>query len=244
MRYVHIPNVPNKKVGTVIVDYRISRESAESIRKLGINAIYSAPVKSLHESVNGHPDMQIHHLGENRFVCIKEVYHHYRKVLPSDAELIYCSENIGEKYPNDVLCNAAALGDVVLCNYKYTARAITSQYKSCINVKQGYAKCSVAVVSEKAVITADRGIKRALCENGIDVLLINEGEIALDGMSYGFIGGVCGLVSPDILVVNGNIRNHSCYSQIAAFCKKYGVKIEELNSDIIYDIGSILPIMY
>lgn len=244
MIYVQNPNIPLKKVRTVIVDYRIGRESVETFNKLGINIIYSTPVKVFYESVNGHPDMQIHHLGGNRFVCIKEVYDYYKKHLPAGASLICCAENIGGKYPYDVLCNAAALGCAVVCNAKYSAAEIISQYERVINVKQGYAKCSVAIVSENAAITADTAIAKAMTENGIDVLRINEGEIALDKMSYGFIGGACGLVSNDILAVNGNIKGHSSYADIQAFCKKYGVEILELNDKPVYDIGSIIPIMY
>ncbi len=244
MTYVKNPNIPLKKVGTVIVDYRIDRESVEALKKMGINVIYSTPVKAFYESVNGHPDMQIHHLGDNRFVCIKEVYDYYKEHLPDSASLTCCAENIGGKYPYDVLCNAAAIGGSVVCNEKYTASEITSQYERVINVKQGYAKCSVAIVSENAAITADTAIAKAMEENGINVLRINEGEIVLDKMSYGFIGGACGLVSNDILAVNGNIKRHSSYAEIQAFCKKYGVEILELNDKTVYDIGSIIPIMY
>lgn len=244
MTYVQMPNVPLKKVGTVIVDYRICQESVETLKKMGIDVMYSTPVKAFYKSVNGHPDMQIHHLGDNRFVCIKEVYDYYKERLPKSASLICCAENIGGKYPYDVLCNAAALGGAVVCNAKYSAAEIISQYERVINVKQGYAKCSVAIISENAAITADSSIANAMTANGIDVLRINEGEIALDGMSYGFIGGACGLISNDILAVNGNIGRHSSYAEIKEFCEKYGVRIAELNDKPLYDIGSVIPIMY
>ena len=41
-----------------------------------------------------------------------------------------------------------------------------------INVKQGYAKCSICVVSDNAIITADKGIAKAAIQNRIDVLEI------------------------------------------------------------------------
>ena len=60
--------------------------------------------------------------------------------------------------------------------------------KRFVNVNQGYSKCSVAKVSEKAAITADSSLYKAMTEQGIDVLLISQGNITLKGYDCGFIG--------------------------------------------------------
>jgi hypothetical protein len=111
-----------------------------------------------------------------------------------------------------------------------------------LNVKQGYSKCSIAVIGTDAAITSDTGIYNTLIANGIDVLKIDSGSIRLDGVSYGFIGGVSGLIAPDVLAVNGNIEAHPESEKIKEFCNKHGVSILSLNNEELYDIGSILPI--
>ena len=61
-------------------------------------------------------------------------------------------------------------------------------------------------------------------------------------MSYGFIGGATGLIAPDMLAVNGDLKTHPDYNNIVDFCKNYHVDIISLKNGSIYDIGSILPI--
>ncbi len=240
--YLDTPNIPNRAVKCVIADYRINPESVDKLYSLGIKVIHTTAIKSIDDAVNGHPDMQIHHLGGNRFVCAKEAYRHYRTVLPEDAELICGSHLLKKQYPGDILYNTAVIGDYAVCNKKYTAKEIISKYSDIIDVRQGYAKCSIAVVGERAAITSDIGIYKALTEHKIDTLLIDAGEIQLEGMSYGFIGGVCGLIAPDVLAVNGNLKMHSGYKEILNFCESHFVKILELNRETLCDIGSILPV--
>lgn len=242
MIYIKKPNLPEDKVRCVIVDYRISPESIKMLNSLGIEVILSASAENLYDAVKGHPDMQLHHLGGDRFVCDKEVYEHYRRILPKDAQLQCGSQHLTGKYPDDILYNAAAVGEYLVCNKKHTAPEILNEYEKIIDVKQGYAKCATAVVNERAVLTSDTGISNALALQEFDVLLINPGEIALEGVSCGFIGGTCGLIAPDILAFNGRISRHSSADAIYDFCKKHNVNILELNNEELYDVGSIIPI--
>ncbi len=245
MDFIEKPSTPNKCVGSVIVDYRIDKRSIKALEFLGISVIFSCAVPQLYDAVNGHPDMQIHHLGGNRFVCAPEAYEHYCKVMP-DTDIIKGSKRLLEKYPDDVAYNAAVFGNYLICNSPCTAIEILETYKvsnqTILNVNQGYAKCSTCVVSDNAIITADSGIYKAALEHGIDALKITEGHIRLAGMNYGFIGGASGLIANDKLAINGNIETHPDSNVIIEFCKKHGVAVVSLNNGDIEDIGSIIPI--
>jgi len=109
-----------------------------------------------------------------------------------------------------------------------------------INVNQGYSKCSVCVINENAIITSDLGIAKKCDLFGIDVLVIDDSCISLNGVSHGFIGGSSGLISPELLAVNGNIKLHKNYDNISNFCNKYNVNIISLHCGEIEDIGSII----
>ena len=231
---------------TVVVDYRINAESVKTLEKYNISVIKTVPVPALYDAVNGHPDMQLHYIGNKRLICANEAYEYYKNILVDDYRLICGAAKLKGKYPYDILYNTAVIGNYAVCNEKYTAPEILEEYKNrdlkIINVKQGYSKCSIAVVSDNAAITADNGIYSALTSCGIDVLKINSGNIRLDGMSYGFIGGCCGLIDKKLLAFNGNVRLHPESGKITDFCKGYGVKIVSLNDEPLYDIGSIILI--
>lgn len=241
MKFLENPNLPTRKVKAVIADYRIDKRSIDALNKFGTEVILSCEVPSLYEAVKGHPDMMIHHLGDNKFVTAAKAYEHFAKAMP-EAEIIKGASALTDKYPNDIAYNAAAVGDKLICRRDYTAEEILSSYKNILNVKQGYSKCSTCIVSCNAIITADSGIYKTAAKNGIDALKIREGYIRLKGMNYGFIGGATGLISNDTLAVNGNIETHPDCGLMRDFCKKYGVEIVSLNSGEITDIGSIIPI--
>ncbi len=244
MNYFENANLPNKRSKGVLADYRISEESESFLKSLNITVYKSAKLTSVGKAVCGHTDIQIHHLGKNRFVCAPECYNHYKSILP-DADIIKGSKPLSEKYPADIPYNAATFGDFLICSAACTAIEILSEYLSLnrkiLNVKQGYAKCSICPINSNAIITADKGIYKTATANGIDVLLIEPGCIELYGME-GFIGGASGLIAPDMLAVNGNIKTHKNCNEIISFCKKYGVEVVSLNQGKIVDIGSIIPL--
>ncbi len=243
MKFLERPNLPNKRAGSVIVDYRTAKTSLKALERLGINVILSCGIPSLNKAVRGHTDMMIHHLGGGRFVCAIEAYEYFKREL-SGAEIIKGSKALNAKYPADIAYNAAAVGDFLICNAAYTDKEILGAYGGgkILNVKQGYAKCGVCVVSDNAIITSDGGIYKTALENGIDALKITEGDIRLDGMNYGFIGGASGLIANDTLAINGNIKKHRDSGAIIEFCEKHGVETLSLNDGDIEDIGSIIPI--
>ena len=244
MTYFEIPNIPNKRSIGVLTDYRISKDSVNSLQAMGIEVLKTAKLNTVGNNICGHTDVQIHHFGKGRFVCAPEAYDYYKSILPY-AEIIKGSKRLSEKYPADVPYNAAAFGEYLICSTACTAIEILSEYLSLnrkiLNVKQGYAKCSICVVSSNAIITSDKGIYKIAKSNGIDVLLIEPGYIELYGMS-GFIGGASGLIAPDMLAVNGNIKTHVSCDDIISFCKNYGVDVVSLNNGNIVDIGSIIPL--
>ena len=243
-KYLQNPNTPNKRVGGVIVDFRTNSDTIKSLEGLGIKVVPSIEVKTLHPSICGHTDMMIHHIENKRFVVAAECYDYFSSIL-DDAVLIKGADGLAEDYPKDILYNCAVCGDFVICNTACTAIEILSEYrrlkKKILNVKQGYSKCSICMVNENAIITADEGIARVCKNNGIDVLKINPGNIELPGMNYGFIGGATGLIDKNILAVNGELKTHPNGDAIRAFCKNYSVDVYELKKGSIADIGSILP---
>ena len=234
------PNLPQGKVGKVIM------QIPEPFDTASFEAVSVPACKELPLPEQQHADMQIIHINGNIFVCSESLYEYYKKALPG-AE-IYCGETPCGKYPDNILYNACIIGNKMFCNSKYTDATVLQKAKEAglnvIDVKQGYTKCSTAVVADNAVITSDKGLQKIYAENGIDVLLISEGHIILKGYDHGFIGGCCGKTDKDILWFYGDITAHPDHPAIKEFCKKYGCDIAYLKDRPLTDIGSILPAAY
>lgn len=243
--YIKIPNIPQGKVTCVIVDYRIDKISEQTLIDNGIEVLKTAKVNSLYDSVNGHPDMQIHHIGNDLFVCEKTLAQYYKKLLP-DANIVSGNSELKDIYPLDIALNCARVGNFLFHNLNFTDSKILEYYKTngakLINVKQGYSKCSVCVINENAIITSDIKIAELALENGIDAMFFDNREIRLKGLDYGFIGGICGLIDKNLLAVNGNIKKLTNFQCLLDFCQRHRTNVLNLNDSIPEDIGSILPI--
>ncbi len=111
-------------------------------------------------------------------------------------------------------------------------------YANFIHVKQGYAKCNICPVTERAFITSDKGIATVCAKFGFDVLLIESGFIQLEGFDTGFIGGASFKISQSEMAFTGSLNLHPSKAQIEAFLNRYGVKPIYLTEQEIFDIGS------
>lgn len=153
------------------------------------------------------------------------------------------ADRLGEKYPEDIRYNAACTGRFFIHNLKYTDNELFSVVQSMglktVNTRQGYSKCSIALVDENSAITSDDGSAKAMTAAGIDVLLIEKGHVLLKGYNYGFIGGTCGRVGNE-LVFNGDLSNHPDYERIKDFVKAKGITLKHFPEYPLEDIGSII----
>jgi hypothetical protein len=245
--FIQIPFLPQGRVTHAIVDKKAPQEFLKNLEKLKITPILSTEVATVNPCLSTHPDMQIFHAGSNKVVCEPSVYKYYSDMLtPLELEVVCGKTSLKSNYPNDIAYNIARVGSYALHKKSHTDMQIlsifTSNNVSIINVAQGYTKCAVCIVAKNAIITSDAGIAKTLKESDIEVLLIEAGDIALEGMDYGFIGGTGGLISPNLLAFCGNIEKHVDYCKIKSFAKKYDVDLVSLYSGKLVDIGSIIPI--
>jgi hypothetical protein len=108
-----------------------------------------------------------------------------------------------------------------------------------INVNQGYPACTVLKLSDSLAITADMGMKKALEKNGIEVYLIENGEISLPPYKYGFIGGCAG-IHEDKIYFLGDPSLHPSYEIIKTGASKAGLEIVSLSDEKLSDLGGIM----
>ena len=216
------------------------QNAKDTLINLGYSLIDSAELTNVHPSLKYHPDMQIVKC-ENAYICAPECYGYYKPYFENiGIGLIKGYENPKQNYPFDVLYNVAIVGNNAIHNFKYTDKSfLENNSYNLIDVKQGYSKCSLCVISDNAVITSDEGIKKQLENYNIDVLLVNKGDVTLEPFEYGFVGGASGIVDGKIAFC-GDVTLHSDYNKIKNFCNKHNVEILNLSQVVPVDVGTII----
>lgn len=236
--YVTVPNLPQGRVTTALCGADFVSDYLE---KIGIEVIRLNPSKRLHPSLSSHADMLCFHIGGESIISTDDI------VYSDRVRVIYSSKALNDKYPDDVLFNCALIGDILVANPRTAAPEILDfaqkTGKTIVSVRQGYTKCSIAIVSERAAITSDRVIAEKLSARGIDVLKIGEGNIRLDGMSHGFIGGACAKLSCDSLLFAGDVLTHPDGERICSFAERYGCRCISMMDGELIDFGGFIPLV-
>jgi hypothetical protein len=200
------------------ISCRAYSETKQCLYDIGFTVIELPESSYPYPAVSSHPDM---------YMCAAN----NRIIMPENP-----------KSRHYLAQNGVFLDEYFIHNLKYTAPEILSEAKAqgleLINVKQGYTKCSCAVIDGRSIITADKGIISALYRKNIDVLEIEAGHVLLDGFEYGFIGGACGRVQ-GCMMFNGDLSSHPDGDRIREFVKSRGIEIFEVKNKPLYDIGTI-----
>ncbi len=238
------PNLPVNNVKTVVMSC-IDREICNSIEKMGIEIVPTEKLNCLLPFEQTHADMQIFHYDKNTVFILKECSKLKKRLLKYFKNVVEVSSDIIYKYPNNVLLNCVSLNDKIICNQNTIDMSLIELFEQnkdyIYNVRQGYTKCSICIVSENALITSDKSIYKSVKED-FDVLLIKPGYIDLPGTSYGFIGGCSCKINSSLLAFTGNINLHPDGKNIKDFCFNHRVNTYCLTNKTLLDVGSIIPI--
>lgn len=244
MRFVSDPYLPDGQVKLIIAGDGL-REYEYALQSLGISVLYTKKAERISGALAMHADLVVFPYGNGRFLLTPGQEQLANMLQEKGAECIFGSVP-KDGYPLDVPYNAVKIGKILICNPKTVDSNIfhLAKREDCaiISCRQGYTKCSVAVISENAIITDDPGIEKALTPF-FDVLLVQKGSVCLDGYPYGLFGGCCGLISNDTLLFVGDYKQHDDAKRIRAFLRNYGVYPESLCGGPLKDIGSFIPLM-
>ena len=248
MAGVSLKHKRTNTVRAIIVDGRAAPLMEKNANLMGIKVIATTRHRHLYQAIAFHPDTVICPVGGNKMVVEPTVFEYYKRVLsPYRVELLKGATELSSNYPRNIAYNIATVGKKAFLHAKYADDTVLKELEKAnfrlINVKQGYTKCSIAVVGNNGIITSDSGIYTGAVENGIDALMIRPGHIKLKGFDYGFIGGCCGMLSQNILAFAGNPYIHPDADAIMEHAKKHGVKTISLCDGTLRDIGSIISVV-
>ena len=246
--FVSEPNLP-VSCSSLIYGKKYAGILEKSLDSLHIESILLPDNPDIYEHLSGHADLSVLHAGGERlFLAPYLKGSAFASQLQSRGALLVFPVMRQEcAYPGDAQFNCCVVGQRVICNPKTVAKSIVaylknSGMKNLIPVRQGYSRCAVCMVDSESIITADRGIAKAARADGLQVLLIQEGHIRLDGYAYGFIGGAAFKLSSDKLAFTGSLDSHPDRDAILRFLYARGVEPVYLSHEPVFDIGSAIPI--
>jgi len=242
-------NLP-ERTDTVLLGEKYLNILDEPLRKLGISILMIPSNPCVDFRISSHADISVCHAGGNKIFLAPYLQGSElcKKLNELGFDTDFLQINQMPAYPYDCQLNACSLGKVVIYSEGISSRDmvdffLNNRHCTAISIKQGYAKCSVCVVSEKAVITSDKPAAVLLREQGIDVLEISPGFIELEGYPYGFIGGSGFKVSKETIAFTGRLDKHPNKAKIMEFLEKHQVKPVFLTEHEIFDVGSIIPVL-
>ena len=247
--FVKAPNLP-VRAKELLIGNKYSIILEKPLESLGISIIKVPDNPCVDKRLSGHADLSVFHMGGDKLLLAPYLKGSgFERGLESMgfklsfADIAQCTE-----YPADAQLNACVVGRHLIIRPGVSCQEIVKYFTNngrceVISCRQGYARCSVCVVDESSIMTADRGIAAGAKAQGMNVLEISPGYIALDGFSYGFIGGAAFKLEKDILAFTGTLDQHPNKDDILRFLIARNIKPVYITNDPIFDIGGALPVM-
>lgn len=218
----------------------------DRIKKYGYKLIYTECMDEFISYEQNHADMQCLMLGD-KLIVLKECKELQHKFKEAGINYITTRSDCSGKYPDNIKLNSLFLADILIGKSNSIDSEIIEFCKKnsikTIDVKQGYTACSCTKINEKAIITTDESIFRALEKTDIDMLKISQEGIKLHGAKrgeFGFIGGASCLIDENKVLFFGDITTHKDYDKIKAFCDKHNVMINYIENLPLTDIGGCI----
>ncbi len=220
----------------LIISHKSSLEFKEFLNKNNFTWIETIDNPNLDLRIADHPDLSIFKLDDNSLIIDKKLVGYYKKYM-KDYNII-AGESVDISYPNDCIYNVYRDSNYYIHNEhteKHIKLSMEDRSLEQLFVKQGYTRCSIVPMGDK-ILTSDYGIYKSL-KDRIEVILLKDEDIPLDGFPNGFLGGCCGFFK-NTLLFNGNIEELKSYEIIKKEAMRSGVKLLYPKCDLL-DTGSI-----
>ena len=221
----------------LIISNKASLEFKNFLTDQNIDFIETIDNPNLDKRIGDHPDLSLFVLDSENIILAEEVYSYYKDKLP--GKNLIKGSSTSKKYPRDSIYNLLTFKDFYIHNdftEENIERSLKERNFKHLFVKQGYSRCSIIPLRE-SLITSDYGIYKAL-KDKVNIILLDNDKIELDGFDRGFIGGTCGLVQ-DKLIFTGDISRHKSFDLIKKSCDRENIKIIYPEVPLV-DIGSLI----
>ncbi len=220
-------------------------------RRRGFDVIAMPESPLFDERISSHPDILLFSAfgrlfvrGEDmKNVPFSEAVGDIKRLCP-DMQL-YLTDDTGGEYPREAAYNCFIFKNALFG----LGRAISPDVLAAANrarldivsVRQGYAKCSAAIIGGDAVVTSDTSIYNAAAGRGYEAHLISRGHIRLPGYGGGldgFIGGASFFADGKLYFL-GDIDTHPDCDIIKKAAARHGYDVVSLSDCTLFDSGCL-----
>ena len=243
--FIEKPHLPQSRVRHIIIGEKYRKTLENALIQNNLSPIWLENNEFVDERLSGHCDLMAAHLGGRRIAACE--FLKYSQLINNsnipNIELLTVPDPTGKAYPMDAGLNFCLIGNKLIYNPNTANNAVVSALDcEMIPCKQGYTKCSICVVDENAIITADTKIAQIAAANGMEAFLVDKGLAALDGFEHGFIGGASFKIAINKMAFTGIIKNAVERNKIESFLGKHGIEAIYLTEHELFDIGSAIPL--
>lgn len=238
MKKIKASNLEKKK--NILLSNRASHKLIDFLINNSYNVSFTKDNPSLDKRISDHVDMSVFKI-ENKIVVAREVYDYYVELLKAfNYEIIKAEKNLSNTYPDDSVLNIFTTEKKYLHNSftdKRAEKLLSDMFYEKILIKQGYANCSIFELKCGTILTSDYGVYKKTGSSEIDVNLLPQGGIVLEGYDTGFIGGSLIRLSEDSLIINGDLDLYSHSKELVEILDSYNIKYFQIKGQPITDIG-------
>ena len=224
----------------IIVSNRASAKFFELLEKENMKYIKSLNNEKFNKNYNDHPDLSILNIDEDIYIE-NSVYDYYSEYL---SGFNLKKVDVSNFKNGEMVLNIAKNKKYFFHNEKFTTKEIFEKLRlnrEYVKINQGYANCSM-ICLENHIITSDEGVYKTLKAENIDVELVTNEGIILNGYKNGFVGGTCGFVSDDILLFYGDVTKYRDYDIIKRVADEENVKTLYPKDETFVDLGGIISL--
>lgn len=221
----------------LIISNKASLDFKSFLADQNIDFIETIDNPNLDRRIGDHPDLSLFALDNDNIIVAAEVFDYYKNKLT--GKNMIKGSSVSEKYPKDSIYNLLRFKDFYIHNdftEENIERILKERNYKHLFVKQGYSRCSIIPLRE-SLLTCDYGIYKAL-KDRVDIILLDNDKIELDGFDQGFIGGTCGLIQ-DKLIFTGDISRHKSFDIIKKACDRENIEIIYPEIPLV-DLGSLI----
>ena len=216
------------------------RQITDYITSLGFICVPVVPSPRVSAPICSHADVLYKKINNNTII-ISSCQKANLPLLEKLGYNVLIEDGLQPGYKSESLLNYINNDKYVIYNPKTAFPDENLFYnKTAIAVKQGYTRCSTLSVTDTAYITDDKSIYNALIKNNLDCLLIEKGDIQLNGYGYGFIGGASVKLNEKQILFFGDILNKEDKNKVISFIKKYNIEPLFISDKKLTDIGSAI----
>lgn len=248
IRNIKTPHLPKGEVRHIIIGEKYRDLLENALFANNLEPIWMPDNPCVDDRLSGHADLSVNKFSENcvgisKFLKNSELFEQLKTL---DYNIIMAKDAEKPEYPYDAFLNVCQIADKLIYNSRTICEELNNQLDSVISdridCRQGYTKCSVCIVNENSIITADRVIADKAKAFGMDVLLTDNSIVELNGFEHGFIGGAAFKLNEFKIAFTGMIESSKEKNAIENFLKERGIEAVYLTENKLFDIGSAVLI--